>query len=102
MACIEGRREVAQFLLTHGARVNTADTTGRSPLDLGAQHGDPGLIQLLLEHGASMEQGDSQGVRPLDRAIAHTHAGAVQVFLRKGAKLGPATWREAGGKPDIM
>jgi len=101
-ACAKGKIETAKFLLEHGANVNHADKTGRTPLDLAAYQGDPEVVQLLLNKGALMEHVDIHGMRPLDRAIGSRNSEAVNCFLKKGAKLGPVTWELASGKPEIL
>ena len=102
LAAEVGQLETTKDLLGRGADVNSANKVGQTPLDKAAAGGNEEVVAELLEQGALMEHLDIQGRRPLDRAIAHSHAEVVKVFLRKGAKLGPSTWQEASGKPDIM
>ena len=47
-----GWLEVAQLLLSYGAKVDEKDKEGRTPLELAASHGHPAITKLLLEHGA--------------------------------------------------
>lgn len=47
-ASMRGRMQAAQCLLDHGALINCADKTGRSPLDLAAAQGNPNLVQVCF------------------------------------------------------
>lgn len=43
---MRGRIQAVTYLLERGALINTADKTGRTPLDLAAFQGNPQLVQV--------------------------------------------------------
>ena len=45
-ACLRGKIQAAQCLLDNGADINHANKIGRTPLDLAAFQGNPGLTQV--------------------------------------------------------
>ena len=61
-------KDLAAWLLEHGADVNAACTTnGATPLMVSARDGDTGMTQLLLDHGAKLELADDIGWTPAHR-----------------------------------
>lgn len=85
-------REVARYLVEHGADVNVAgdvsDVFGRqSPLILAAGHNDLELVRLLLARGADPNRfGDFHG-RALDSAARDEHTDLIEVLVDHGADL---------------
>ncbi|KAJ5198757.1 uncharacterized protein N7498_007874 [Penicillium cinerascens] len=68
--------ELANILLKHGARVNSRDKQGKSPLHhiAEANFGSASMVQkfaaLLIQHGADVNSRDNFGYTPLHRAVA--------------------------------
>jgi ankyrin repeat protein len=51
-AAIKGNKEIVELLLNHGARVNTADSSGNTPLYYAGKYGHKDIAQLLVSNGA--------------------------------------------------
>jgi len=51
-AAENGREEVAEFLLAHGADVNARKLFGDTPLDVAAKKEQKDMVRLLRKHGA--------------------------------------------------
>ena len=78
-ACEYGRDEVVEFLLQHGASLESQANTGQTPLHWAVIGGHEDTIKLLLDHGASLEAENVYG----------------------GTALGQALWSAANGDPEI-
>ncbi|RKL51797.1 hypothetical protein BFJ70_g512 [Fusarium oxysporum] len=82
--------DVAEALLIHGAAVDAADVTGRTPLSYAAQYGlrKTDFSRLLLDHGADVNRADDSGRAPLSYAAGAYDPVAqhcVQLLLDRGA-----------------
>lgn len=108
-------REVAQYLLEHGARhtIHTAVAMGdtdaireivarsraeldrrmdrtnlhRAPLHLAVAKQQPGSLATLLELGADTEATDAAGLTPLDRAALSGSSEMAQMLVDRGATI---------------
>lgn len=95
-AAVRGQREMAAWLLAHGADPNASATGsntvarppslppylasfGWTPLHLAVRYGHPQLIELLVAKGAKLEATDTQGRTPADQ-------------LRQGSFFGGISW----------
>jgi len=57
---------VAQELLSHGAKINSKNSAGRTALHLAVQKSNVDLVRLLLAAGANKTDRDSLGMTPFD------------------------------------
>ncbi len=83
LAISYGRTKFVQLLLAAGARVNTENYEGRTPLSLAAERSTPEIVKMLLE-----AKGDPNGGRldaPLLIAIANNNAAVADMLLQAGA-----------------
>ena len=71
-----GKKEMAESLLAHGAQVNAQDDTGRTALHLAVSHGSSPMVEMLLAHGADVNLKDNQGNTAMDLAGNQSGAGA--------------------------
>ena len=82
VAAREYRMGVAKLLLEHGARVDSQDSHGNTPLSTAVfdSRGRGEMIQLLLAHSANKHLKNNHGISPFDlaRSIANYR---VSVFL---------------------
>src|ERR1051326_8976064 len=62
LAASKGRTAQVKSLLDGGARIESADKNGRTPLMLAAQHGRVETVKLLLARGASAQARDRSGL----------------------------------------
>ena len=91
--------DLVRMLLSQGARVDAADTLGRTPLHYAADGAYPKVAQELLKHGANVKHRDLKG-----RTVVHAAAGVrysrrgfgnfgntaqdvIPVFLKQGVDI---------------
>ncbi len=79
-AASEGRLEILQMLLDHGAKVDAlGDLDRETPLTAAARQGNADVVRLLLKHGADVNGGS--GCTPLYMAAAYGRTDVVRVLL---------------------
>jgi ankyrin repeat protein len=83
-----GERDIAVYLLKHGAHADTSDDWGRTPLTMALGGGDTAMVQLLLAHGARVVPGDRASSAEVVRAAL---AGDVEALRKR---------LDAGDSPD--
>ncbi len=87
------RKEAALIIrvLAHlGAKLDTADAAGNTPLALAATNNQPELIRLLLELGADASRPLGDGRTPLDYARDANAEDAIQALAAGPSKAIPA------------
>ncbi len=87
VAVSQRNRDIAAYLLQHGADVNAHGNNGRMPLHHAAQKGQIGMVDLLLEHGAHLDQVDDFGFSPLFTAARNSERELAYQLVQKGAKF---------------
>jgi ankyrin repeat protein len=108
-AAMEGHKEVAEFLIGHGATVDVPDDEGQTPLWLAAAHGRTGVVKLLISLKAEPNVKSKDGVTPLHVAARGGHGTVVQLLLDDGAdpdakafeNRKPSQWAIDGHHEDI-
>jgi ankyrin repeat protein len=83
----EGRMEVAQFLVEHGADATAKDKIGWTPLHWASERGHIGLAQFLVQHGVDATAKDKIGQAPLRLASEKGHIGLAQFLVQHGADV---------------
>lgn len=78
MASYHGRRDIAGYLLSKGARVNEVDRNGHTPLHLAAHQGNMDVVKLLVSHGADLGIRDNWGRTPLEWADRKGYRNIVE------------------------
>lgn len=79
--------EIAEALLSHGARPNAVDRYGVTPLYWAAESGHAQMIRLLLEKGADTSTADSRGQTPLHVAAVNRREDVVEILMKAKARL---------------
>ncbi len=67
-ACTRGHLNIAQFLITNGANVNSRSLNGSTPLMMAVQSGNEELVKYLLDKGADISLRNSLGLSAIDIA----------------------------------
>src|SRR5713101_2081883 len=103
-------REIANFLLNHGADVNARRDNGASPVHLAAHSGHADMVELLLLHGANPNAKAARGLTPLHMAAAAGHCATAVQLLARGADPSavddwgktPSNWAAEGHHLDLL
>ena len=67
-ACAKGHLDVAQFLLSNGAMVDSLSLGGTTPLMMAVQSGNEYLVKLLLDKGSNLQLRNEAGFSAIDIA----------------------------------
>jgi ankyrin repeat protein len=81
LACEQGTREIAEYLLNKGANANTErDEDGFTPLILAVtnENPDPKLVQALLRHKANVNEPDNSGTTPYMYVLQELENGPLE------------------------
>ena len=87
-AAANGRRAVAEFLVTNKADVNAKGRNGSTPLHYAAFGGNGDVTELLLAHGADVNAKDNKGNTPMSIATLWGNRDVVELlnqYDRKGS-----------------
>jgi uncharacterized protein len=76
-------------LLGEGAKVNSRDRNGDSPLNMAATKGNAALVDALLKSEADVNLANVAGVTPLMGAAFSGSASIMQKLIAAGAKIDP-------------
>ncbi|BDX21518.1 hypothetical protein TUM22923_08390 [Polynucleobacter sp. TUM22923] len=67
-ACTTGKLDVAQFLLSNGAKINALSQSETTPLMMAVGSGNDNLIKYLLDQGADLRLRNHEGYSAIDVA----------------------------------
>jgi hypothetical protein len=84
-AVARGDAAAVKQLVEQGARVESRDRAGMSPLAWAAQRGRTAIASYLITRRVNLNPQDHHGFTPLMWAAQEGHAGVVEVLLRAGA-----------------
>ena len=86
--------DAARLLIAAGARVDSPNRYGVTPLSLAAANGSDAMIDALITAGADANAPAAEGETPLMIAARTGRTGAVKVLLAHGARVNTAErWR---------
>lgn len=87
-ACENGHFQMVNWLLDHGADIETKDYRNRTPLSFAAEGGHATVVKELLDRGAKLEDTDYKwGRAPISWAAVNGHTSVVQQLLNAGAYI---------------
>ena len=89
MAARVGQVGRVTALLEEGAKVNSRDRNGDSPLNMAAAKGNTALVDVLLKAGGDVNLANLAGVTPLMGAAFSGNADIIRQLLAAGAKIEP-------------
>lgn len=84
-ACVLGDANMADALLSRGARVDLSDRGGQTPLMTAAQHGHLHVIVSLVNARAYLDEADNKGRTALTQAASRGHEDVVRLLLLYGS-----------------
>ncbi|CAA9993381.1 unnamed protein product, partial [Nesidiocoris tenuis] len=84
---LQDQLEGCRFLLMRGAKVDTQDHYGNTPLQLAASIANSEIMELLLDYGADINTRSFLGGTPLYNAVQSSSYSAVKFLLTKGADV---------------
>jgi ankyrin repeat protein/beta-lactamase regulating signal transducer with metallopeptidase domain/Tol biopolymer transport system component len=100
-AAMGGQKEVAEFLLSKGALVNTDFAAlrgaGARPLQYAAFAGSKGVAELLIQKGAEIDAKNKDGLTALHYAVSGRDIDTARLLIAQGADVnaklqGPWGW----------
>ena len=85
----EMRKEMIQFALAHGAKIEPQNKNGFTALIFAITTGDNEIVNLLIKHGADLEVKNTVGYNALMVALVTegVNMDIVNTLIEKGAKL---------------
>ena len=86
-ACAKGNYEVAQFLLSKGAMVDSLSLGGTTPLMMAVQSGNEYSVKLLLNYGANLQLRNNVGLTAIDIADIYNQPVISEGLRSRWAKL---------------
>jgi uncharacterized protein len=100
-AVTQGRREIAELLLRHGAREEVVPISPLKPYDAlcrAAEENRPDDIRRIVASGVSPDLADEKNTRALHHAAWNDSLDAAKVLVELGAEIDP-TENNYGGTP---
>lgn len=76
-----------RMLIEAGARVESEDELGRTPMTVSAFSGNQVALCFLIAHDADVDQPDAKGIRPIQHAVANDQTGAARILLSHHADV---------------
>ena len=90
LASGKGHTEIVEFLLNHGADIESEIRVGETPLMLAAWYAKDGkyeTIKALLEHGAKANHKNEDGATALHRAAMYSGKEVINLLISYGADV---------------
>ena len=91
--CVPKYPEIVSFLLSKGAKLESVDQEGKTPLMWAATKGNLEIVKLLLAKGADITKTSKEGKTALNYAMANGHIKITTILTEKQEEL------EANKKP---
>ena len=91
--------EVIKLFLEHGAKINSKNKDGETPLHIMAQHRSSyDCLELLIDAGANPDAQDNDGCTPLMDAVRHPQAMIHKDLIRNLAENSDTSIKNNAGK----
>jgi hypothetical protein len=87
IAALEGKENIAAYLLSQRIKVDGEGPRGITPLILGAISGHQKMVALLLDHGADINKKDQRGTTALKYVIDRGNDKMTDFLISKGASI---------------
>ena len=82
-----GNWEITKLLIEAGAKINTVNSGGFTPLHLAALHGSSDVANILIENGAEIDAVNHDGQTPLHVASSNVCIKMIKILVDHGANL---------------
>ena len=86
-AATKGQYEIAQYLISKGAIVDSLSTGNTTPLMMAVQSGNESLVKLLLDKGADLQIRNTNGLSAIDIAIIYEKPWIAEGLSARWQKL---------------
>lgn len=86
-AAWNGRRDIADLLVRHGANLDLDDHSGSTALMYAAMWGKDNVVAYLIGKGASLNHQDLQGNTAMISALRHDHVSTARILMKAGADI---------------
>ena len=86
LSAVNGKADIAEFLLSRGAKVDAVDSGNETALHYAAFRGRDEIVKLLLAKGADPNARSKSLWTPLMSAACEGHANIVRALIAKGAR----------------
>ena len=87
VAVENGNLEIAQILLSAGAKIDSKNSQKRTPLMMLDEDATPELVNLLLGYGAKIDAADKKKNTALILASAYAGKDVIQILISAGANV---------------
>lgn len=101
-ACNEGNTELVRVLISKGAKVNSKNNEGQTPLFCAILRNDLESAKLLIEKGADVNIAANDGRTPLSEASKQGHSETVIFLFSQGAAVPAGVPSGAGTESRIV
>ncbi|KAJ7332662.1 hypothetical protein JRQ81_014842 [Phrynocephalus forsythii] len=86
IAAAHGHNNIANYLISKGAKLEVKDKQGKTPLHVAAERGHGEVVKTLLQAGANMYSLDQEGKSPLHLAWQNHHTTVLKTILEEERK----------------
>ena len=86
-ACFDGRLDIVQYLVEHGAKINISDAFNNTCLMIAASKGHLNVVKYLLSIGSNPDVVSNCGNTALHFAAERGHLDVIKCLLEKGAQI---------------
>ena len=80
-------RDIVEFLIEKGAKVNKADDEDVTPLYNAIIYNNIDIVKLLVENGADVNKANAKNETPLHIAVHHGYKKIVKILIENGANI---------------
>ena len=92
IAIRKGDAQLLDYLMSHGASLETRDHGGHTPLHRAVRSGDEAMVKTLLDMGSNIRTRTNSTLSDFHETILHTaaredHAGIIQLLLDHGVSV---------------
>ncbi|EAY08764.1 ankyrin repeat protein, putative [Trichomonas vaginalis G3] len=91
-------KEIAELLISHGAKVDAADDYGEVPLNIAVQNNNQDLIELLISNKADLNACNKNKITALHVAVENNNIEIMNLLFSHGANVDP---KDENGKTPL-